>query len=559
MPAKNPLEERRLKQEKARKEAEKTAKLAALSEREIQKRHKAKEVRDRIRAERLAREAAEVVERQQAYKEQRAETAASALRQREHQQRQVLKELGQKAQCENELLNPETPTKRAAIRRGRIETGASPNTVVRPLSPSVNGPVTPSLDELRTDSSYTVDAMPFPDEDTIASLATMRVLYADATHGMGMWAEGSKRYARPDGWWPTIEELNRGYTYYGQTDKNIMMGEYNAVFINNATTYCTDLPTLLDPDGVAYDLDDLVLRITRPDVEVETGETVCRHRYKTLQEQADELYYTLHGAANGYAVPCIAAMIFAGPKVRRKGKLLQLYGSLYVLKKAPVTLTNVLEDHVKHVASSKGFASNSVELAPHLHRGARKCALRVLPVLVRQAMLGGLYFDCKPANTLFVDGSNIYLSDFDASMYSIMRTDGTSWEAHLLVSLLLLSTHIRCYHPRGIGEGWGQAFKYLLLDLSVAARTSTWLMNARVRRCTFVPSRVSTVTEATARLEMMVSAYFCDPTRAQYFKNNPRFDTSPFGKPLLNQMLKYVITGSAVSTEASVRAALGEV
>lgn len=558
MVAKNPVEQMKALREKRIKEAEKAAKVAALTDREIAKRRRAKERRDQIRTERLERERREI---EQLQREHRAAREAEVQAVKAKQQA-VLKEAG--VLVEQQQINttsPPSPSVRALkrVRPKGPPSNASPNSVVRELSPSVTGPVAPSLCELRNDESYHANPMPMTDEATVTSLATMRVLYADAEHGMGLWGEESNRWARPDGWWPVIEKLNSAFTYYGQRDSNIVMGEYNAVFIDCVEKYCDWLPTFVDPNGNTLDLGDLVFRITRPDVE-HTGQkdAPCRHRYKTLREQADELYYSLHGAANGYAIPCVAAIIFTGPKVRRKGKFLQLYGSLYVLRKAPVTLNNVLDDHVKHVASTKKLAATSPELSDALIKGARKVALRVLPVLVKQARLGGLYFDCKPANTLFVEGANVYLSDFDAAMYAVMRSEESCWEAHLLVSLLLMGTHIRCFQNKGIADGWAIAMRQLMLDLCVSARSAKWLYAARITECSFVPGRITTPADAQSRLEMMVYAYFCDPSRTTQLKTNPRFGSTFFSKSLVNQLLKFVLTGSCVSRDPSVCAALGE-
>ena len=546
--------------EKRAKEAERVAKLAALSEKEIAKRQKLKDKREQIRSDRLEREKQEVRERQEQYRKAREQDLAAEKAKQETAMRQARVLIEQ----HGNVTDPGSPSARPAAKKRIVaassSTQASPSTVIRPLSPSLVGPVAPRLSELREEPTFGVHPMPMTDEATITSLATMRVLYADGVHGMGLWGEESNRWARPDGWWPVIEDLNKAFTYHSQSDKNIVMGEYNAVFIDCVTKYCNWLPPLIDPDGNELEMDDLVFRITRPDVEHDGTEGApCRHRYKTLREQADEMYYSLHGAANGYAIPCIAAMIFTGPRVRRRGKLLQLYGSLYVLKKAPVTLNNVLDDHAKHVAKTKGLASNSPALADALVKGARKVALRVLPVLVKQARLGGLYFDCKPSNTLFVEGANVYLSDFDASMYAIMCHESSCWEAHLLVSLLLMGTHIRCYQNKGVGEGWGIAMRQLMLDLVVSARSARWLFEARVTKCVFVPGRIDDPEAAKARLEMMVYAYFCDCGRTAQMKTQPRFNQTATGQSLVSQLFKFVLTGSCVSRDSDVCAALGEV
>lgn len=442
---------------------------------------------------------------------------------------------------------------------GNTSQSASPTSVTT-FAPTVTGPVAPRLEELKRDQAYTMEAMPMPEQDTVQTLSTMRILCADSTHGIGLWGERERRWCKPSGWASIVEELNHAYTDCGAHDKNIVTGEYNAVFIDCVQKYCSDLPSFETADGTPVPLSELVFRITRPDVEhdADSNESTVRHRYKTLQEQSDEMYYSLHGAANGYAIPCLAAMTFAGPKVRRKGKTMQLYGSLYVLKKAPVNLNNVLEDHSKHLVKTKGYSVGSEQHDTALVKGARRVALRVLPVLVKSAMLGGIYFDCKPSNTLFVEGANVYISDFDAAMYTIMRSEDTSWEAHLFMSLLLLLTHIRCYQPTGVAEGWAIAMRPLMLDLCVSARSAQWLFSARILECKFTPSHVSTTEQAKSRLEMMVSAYFCDRSRWQYFKCVPRFSTHSAAPGLVKQMLKFVLAGSAVSRDVDVLRALGD-
>lgn len=566
MVSKNPALDYKRKRELERKAIEKAAKVAALSAREATKRNREKEQREEIRSVRLEREKTELLDRQAEYKMQRAKEVAQSRREAEKSAALVLKEVVQQEEAAAAANHsaPKTTSARKAHAIKQTKQFPSPTSIIHsttPPSPSVAGPTAPTLKQIRQDAAYNVTSMPVPDRDTVTSLATMRVLCSDATNGIGMWGEGSGKWAKPVGWWPLIEDLNKAFNYYGQTDKKIVMGEYNAVFVDNIETYSEWLPPLVDASGKSLELSELVFRITRPDVDHDGTESApCRHRYKTLSEQADEMYYSLHGAANGYAIPCVAAIIFSGPRVRRKGKLLQLYGSLYILKKAPVTLSNVLDDHKTHLFVTKKLPLNSPELQALFAKGARKVCLRVLPVLVKQARLGGLYFDCKPANTLFVDGPsvNVYLSDFDAAMYSILRINDTNWEAHLLVSLLLMGAHIRCLQPPGVADGWAAALHSLILELAVAARGAGWLFQARIHNCDFIPGRVATAEEAMKRLEMMVFAYFCDEARVCYFKCNPRFNTTADGKSLVNQMVKFALTGSPVSRDAQVCKALGE-
>lgn len=559
---KNPALDYKRKREIERKAIEKAAKVAALSAREATKRKREKEQREEIRGARLEREKTELLDRQAEYKMQRKEEVAQSRREAEKSAARVLKDVQEEEAASRSA--PKTTSARKAHAIKQTKQLPSPASIIHPTtppSPSVVGPTAPTLKQICEDAAYDVTSMPVPDRETVTSLATMRVLCSDATNGIGMWGEGSGKWAKPVGWWPLIEDLNKAFNHYGQTDKKIVMGEYNAVFIDNIETYSEWLPPLVDASGKSLELSELVFRITRPDVDHDGTEGApCRHRYKTLSEQADEMYYSLHGAANGYAIPCVAAIIFSGPRVRRKGKSLQLYGSLYILKKAPVTLSNVLDDHKMHLFVTKKLPLNSPELQTAFSKGARKVCLRVLPVLVKQARLGGLYFDCKPANTLFVDGTsvNVYLSDFDAAMYSILRINNTNWEAHLLVSLLLMGAHIRCHQPLGVADGWAGALHSLILELAVAARGAGWLFQARIHQCDFIPGRVATTEDAMLRLEMMVFAYFCDEARVCYFKCNPRFNTTVDGKSLVNQMVKFVLTGSPVSRDAQVCKVLGE-
>lgn len=573
MVAKNPVEQMKKQREQKQKEADKRAKLALLSEREIVKRTREKEKRKEIRDARLAKDAEEVRERQAEYRRKREQQEAQQKAQQEETMRKARVLLDHNK--EDRDNSPCAPKNRAR-KRVRSEDEPSPSSVMQianpvgakpvsvrapPATPAQCGVTAPRLSELMADNTYDIQPMPMPSLETVTALATMRVISSNTETGIGLWGTSSRRWSKPSGWSDIIQELTDAYTSFKDTDKNIVAGEYNAVFVSGVTKYADALPDFVAADGTAIPLDDVVFRITRPDVEHDSkkGDSTVRHRYKTLQEQADEMYYSLHGAANGYAIPVVAAMIFAGPKVRRKGKSLQLYGSMYVLKKAPVNMNTIMEDHSKHIACTKGLSIGSTEHSSALVKGARKVALRVLPVLVRQARLGGLYFDCKPANTLFVEGATVYLSDFDAAMYTVMRNEHCTWEGHLFMTLLLLSTHIRCYQPAGVAEGWASAMKPLLLDLAVAARTSSWLFDARVTDCAFVPGPIKTSADATSRLEMMVSAYFCDGQRTRYMKCNPRFDTRSKSKSLVSQLLKFVLTSSAISRDVEVCRVLGEV
>lgn len=553
MGAQNLFAPLRKKREQKQREDARQQKQAALSHAAIVKRQKLKEKREDERTRQLKLEAEEAKLQASQHRAMRELEAKNAQKTNEDS---ILQARTALVEVQSQTTNGSSPNAKPSRKRPAVdfklhfsETASTTASTAAPQGPTVKE----LLDKLSP------NVMPIPDEETVTSLSTMRVLYADAEHGIGLWGESSGRWVRPNGWWHVIESLNQAYTKHGKHDPDIMCGEYNAVFIDCVEKYCSWLPDLKTPSGDKLSCDDLVFRITRPDVEHDGSATAhCRHRYKTLREQADELYYTLHGAANGYALPVIAAMIFEGPRVRRRDKNIQLYGSLYVLKKAPVTLTNILEDHTKHIALSKGMSVDSDELTPHLMRGARKVAAKVLPVLVKQARLGCLYFDCKPSNMLFVEGANVYLSDFDAAMYGIMKTDDSCWEAHLMISLLLLGTHIRCYQFTGIANGWAVAVRTLMLDLAVSARAAKWLFDARVTERAFIPTRVKTGVDASNRLEMMTSAYFCDKRRTKYFKNDPRFACGANAPPLVSQMLKFVLTGSSVSFDTEICTALGE-
>lgn len=555
--SKNPAIELKRKREKQKKDIEKEAKVRALGERELEKKRIKKEEMENVRRQRLARDAAELLERQAEYKERRAELereqAAGQKRAHDDAAAELLRASNRK---------DESPTQRPMKRhapppsRGRVE----PKTASTPAPKIVSGPSAPTLDIMTASPEYEVDVIDLPDLSLVTSLATMRVFCADTPSGVGMWGDGAGDWAKPEGWRNLIENLNQSYTINGECDDSIVMGEYNAVFLCQLKRHCTRIPEFFYPSGEKVSEDGVVFRVTRPDAQTETDDGTVRYRYKTLCDQAHELYYSLQGAAQGYAIPVFAAMLFQGPRVRRNGKTIQLYGSLYVLKKAPTNLNTVFDNTIKHLKINRKLAMGTAEMDCAIQKCSRRLALRVLPVLVKQSRLGGLNFDCKPANTLFEGNATVYMADFDAAMFSIIRDDDSMWQAHLLMALLLLSTHIRVYHSKPVADGWAAALRPLLLDLVVKSRGAKWLHDARVTHCDFLPSCVKTPAEATLRLEMMISAYFLDEDRSRYFRAKPQFRAD--NTPLVHQMLRFVLHGdgsgaSAMASDSELEFALG--
>lgn len=596
---KDPVAELRKAREARQKEAEKKARVEAMPQREIERREKRKLKTAELRQARLAKEeedAKELRELIKAREEQRLieerkknEEMKNALLDRmrieeEEQKQQQLKASGEvrkgpscKRRRNGEDLNDD---------RDDRDDGTSPANIESSFF------ATPSRVEIdRLEESLKVESDAIRSNcklDDVMSMATSRIFCSDPKEGVGFWGVGNDDFCKPLSWNAFIDEMNslllnrktrtcvveneRGIKT--TTKLNYFFGEYNYViagdelqpFINSR------MPTITNPDGNNVDLSDVVFRITRPDMgndesDDESDDADDRnqasnqqtYRYRTLKDAALEMHHVLQGSSFGFGAPCHAAFLFPATLRRNKmGKMVQLYGALYVMKRAAKNL-NVLVGDRTRFASEKYRTIDDIEAC--IRKGVKKfCTTKLLPKLATQAKLGVLNLDCKPGNILVHADSNISLTDFDPSMYT-SASDFTSWTGCLLVNLLLLCVHSRSWHHAAFADAFTNAFKPLLLELVVQTRCDKWIFDAVCKRVPFLPGEIRDANTAKSRLEAIVCSYFLPNNGASQedlcavFKLAPNF---AIGKPLVSSLLKFALTGSATANSPEIAKALGE-
>ena len=400
------MQKRRQDLAKKRRVAQEEAKLAALSP----SARRAHDARQNIK--KVARD-------------QRSEAAKREMKARRTEYANILDER-RKAQEEGRRQEREAAIRRAANVLTEIQppTDATPkrpskrvhfeDEAARTPAPTDAGrrlTTVPSMRQLRAEQLAQAQ---LPSIEELATLASASVVYADACVGIGSWGEGAGTWARPGRWIPMVEKLNRAYNALVSDDEDrhtlgmkVRNGEYNVVFFpGEATDIELELPPFVDASGRALRNDEVVIRMTRPDAAMQhNGDPF--YRYKKLDAMQREFYYALHGAVHGFAPSCLAATLFPAIRITTDdGEQHDLYGALYVMRKAEQDLNGVLDAetarlHARHRGPSGVLQQPYTEA---LRRAGRKAALWLLPVLCRQAKLGALSFDAKPAN--YVAGSD---------------------------------------------------------------------------------------------------------------------------------------------------------
>ena len=351
--------------------------------------------------------------------------------------------------------------------------------------------VVPTVFELQQSKRYACASVSLPDTASLATMAAASVVCADAIGGIGAWGDGAGTWAAPHRWIPLVEKLNRAYNLApdredGSSTRHVLgmklrNGEYNMVFFPERDVEPEiDLPPLVDGSGRVLAPHEVVFRVTRPDASVQhNGDPF--YRYKPFKAIQREFYYTLHGAAHDYAPPCLAAILYPAVLIVNKdGSTETLYGALYVLHRASKDLVSLLDDETTRLREAHAGRTQLPAYAGALRKAGSKAALWLLPVLVRQAKLGALSFDAKPANYVFGADGKPYAIDFDAGMYSVSNDARVQWHAGLLMLVRLLTAHVRLYSAPALADGWAGALRPLVLELCAGARGARWLFDARV-------------------------------------------------------------------------------
>ena len=426
--------------------------------------------------------------------------------------------------------------------------------------------VVPTVFELQQSKRYACASVSLPDTASLATMAAASVVCADAIGGIGAWGDGAGTWAAPHRWIPLVEKLNRAYNLApdredGSSTRHVLgmklrNGEYNMVFFPERDVEPEiDLPPLVDGSGRVLAPHEVVFRVTRPDASVQhNGDPF--YRYKPFKAIQREFYYTLHGAAHDYAPPCLAAILYPAVLIVNKdGSTETLYGALYVLHRASKDLVSLLDDETTRLREAHAGRTQLPAYAGALRKAGSKAALWLLPVLVRQAKLGALSFDAKPANYVFGADGKPYAIDFDAGMYSVSNDARVQWHAGLLMLVGLLTAHVRLYSAPALADGWAGALRPLVLELCAGARGARWLFDARVVNREFSEIMSDTDEAARRRLEMMTHVYF---TNAKRYEGAPFRPASGANAPgLTEQLLRYSLHGTTTKADEQLAAALG--
>lgn len=443
---------------------------------------------------------------------------------------------------------------------------AAGSTRIAPEAPA-NDAVCPAVSELREGLGvYKCDAVALPTVEALACMATASVVYADPVVGIGVWGDGAGTWAAPRRWIPFVEKLNRAFTStfersddapkHDALNMKLQNGEYNMVFHAEAGRDPeVELPPLVDANGCALNPEDVVFRATRPDAAVRNNGDPF-HRYKSLEAISRELYYTMHGAAHGYAPPCLAAIIYPAVEMTYDDDTTEtLYGALYVLHRASKDLVSLMDDETHRLRDIHTGNIKSPAFAEAMRRSGSKAALWLLPVLVRQAKLGALSFDAKPANYVFGANGKPYAIDFDAAMYTVCDDTRVQWHAALLMLIVLLTAHVRVYLEPAVSDGWANALRPLVIELCAHARSARWLFDARVVNRSFREDMQNTDDAARRRLEMMAHAYFTNAKHSRGAQFKPQKGKEAPG--LTEQLLKFSLHGTTSMPDNELSAALG--
>jgi len=592
----NPVNELKKVRAERQKKADKEAKLAAMTDAERARRERQKEERDRIRKERLEREAAETqeirarrIEQEQEHEDQiQTETAER----RESMKRELVEHINRQTAVNEDDFNPKHvgPSKRRRPSNETMHIGDefnastsedhSPSTVMDSSFFAAPSRVEiEKVDELAlSEAKSDLHQVPL---ELLQHLASYRVFYSDSNKGTGLWGVEFGKWSRASCWAELIEsfnsllinreyaaspvqiesgqEINKKFEY-----KN---GEYNFVVSGSELQrFIPDLPRLMNTDGDDIDLSNVVFRITRPDTETDESNEAKQsttpsskpsseyYRYKTLREQSIEMHSVLQAAALGFGAPCYTAFCFPSVvKKLRSGKEVQLYGSLYVLKRADKNLNNLAADRVNAVMHTVKKPS---EYHAAIQAGVGKYATKkLLKQLAIQSKHHLLNLDLKPGNIMISSDRTTFLVDFDAGMYADASSFCT-WEGCMLVNLILLCTHVKCWHNASFSDAFIQGYRSLLLELAVCSRVNSWIFEAIAKELRYIRTPIRDAKEARQKLESICYSYFMQDFESTNYKFNPELK---FGKPLIPQLLKFVLDGTSTSIDPEIRRVLGEV
>jgi hypothetical protein len=392
---------------------------------------------------------------------------------------------------------------------------------------------------------YRVSHKSVPDVQTLLEASRSTIFYGDRT-GVSKWnIDSASEWSRRSRWVKLVDEFNDASVVEGafglkrigsRDDPNVLYtkvksGEYNTVFF--PMRHCdARLPPVRRRDGSLVPHTDVVIRMTRSD------DGSKSFRFKSLRNAIREIWHTMHAVAHDAAPSCYAAVVFPRLKKRTGGKDKLVFGTVFVLQRAACSLLDLLDAPLP-------MLSVDVQI------------VNTLKLLTLLSKTGVVNFDVKPDNLVFFESGRCYAIDFDATMYSLhppkaAGCDDEHWRANLLVHVLLLMSHLRCFRRREVCEKWVAALRGTLIELVAATREVLWVSEARAHSsATFRPTSANDDVSNRVKFEDMAVLYFsncrndCVPTPFV-----PLVEKS--SPALVHQLMRYTLLGSTDAVDKDI-------
>ena len=561
------------------KAALKQAKIDSLPEKERQKRAQQKIQQEEIRKLRIQKqeEESKAIRLEIAKREQEEEQRERELN--EERKRKLAEELKNASVCGTEVAQKSCdvamPSKKRRLESAPIDSSRKNGFFDASSRAQIEAVI--SIAKERIGTKPTTSNF-IPTYDDVMNNASTRLFYSSSESGSGLVGEGAHPWCKPTDWTEFISKLNELMRERRKNKIKYFYGEYNFVIEGKEVMkHMNNIPLIMDANNKKIDYASIVFRFTRSDNSSDDGEeedeendgtdgndgnnndTLASEknavvtRYRPYKDICTEMHSIIEAASIGFGTPCYASFAFkSGEKVTRTGKMIPMYGAMCVLKRGEKNLNALVTDRVSDVYSQYGRNSESIE--DIIQKGVRGFAKKqIVPILVKQAQAHVLNFDSKPSNMMVFVDKTCKLVDFDSALYAKDATY-TTFEGCLLVNLLLLCVHARAWINVYFADAFVSAFRELILELVVHARSNKWIYDAKIAHTKFTQDHVLDAEDAKTKLESVVNAYFVERVEESTYKMKPNF---LIGKPMLPQLVRFALNGSATANDEAIRKVFG--
>lgn len=560
----------------------KQAKIDSLSENERKKRTQQKIQRDEIRKLRIQNQEEESRAIRSEIIKRKEEEEQKARELNEERKRKLIEELKNDSVCGTEIEQESVGTLMPSKKR-RPESKSTDPIRKNGFFDSASRVQIDNVISLAKECTGTKPATPgfVPTYNDVMNNASTRLFYSSSENGAGLVGEGAHPWCKPTDWTEFISKLNKLMHNRRKNKIKYFYGEYNFVIEGKEMLqHLQDVPLIMNVNNKKVDYASIVFRFTRSDNSSDDGDdsgdgdddeeqedNECNGgnvsepekksivtRYRSYKDVCTEMHSIIEAASIGFGTPCYASFAFkSGFKVTRTGKKIPMYGAMYVLKRGEKNLNALVTDRVSDVYIQYGRNNESIE--DIIQKGVRGFAKKqVIPILVKEAQAHVLNFDSKPANMMVFVDKTCRLVDFDPVLYAKDATY-TTFEGCLLVNLLLLCVHARAWINVYFADAFVSAFRELILELVVHARSNKWIYDAKIAHTKFTQDHVLNEEDAKTKLESVVNSYFVERVEESTYKMKPNF---LIGKPMLPQLVKFALTGSATANDEAIRGVFGD-